>query len=73
MLTRILGIALIAIGIIMLSYAGFNYTTTENVAKIGSLSITKAQSNPIRWSPYTGGILVIAGITILVCYKKVKP
>ncbi len=73
MIVRILGIILIIIGINMLVYVGFNYETTEKVVEIGAISINKTQSHPVRWMPYTGGILIIAGITILACYKKVRP
>lgn len=73
MIVRLLGFILIIIGMIMLFYVGFNYTTTEKVVEIGSISINKKHTNPARWMPYTGGILLIAGITVLACYKKVRP
>jgi hypothetical protein len=62
---RPLGIVLVAIGVIMMLYTGFNYITTERVANIGPVKIDKEKSHPVTWSPIVGGVLLVAGIVAL--------
>jgi uncharacterized membrane protein YdcZ (DUF606 family) len=64
------GIALIVIGIIMMAYTGFTYITTEKVAEIGSVKITKEKDHPVQWSPIVGVALFIGGVLMLVTNKK---
>lgn len=65
-----LGMFLIAVGLVMMIYTGFNYVTTENVVDIGSLQINKDTSHPIRWSPIIGLGLFIGGILIMIVGRK---
>jgi hypothetical protein len=41
MLSETIGFVLIAVGLIMLAFTGFNYVITEKVANIGPLPIRK--------------------------------
>ena len=70
MKTKTTGIALIVIGILMIIYTGFNFKTTEKIADLGPVKITREKNNPIQWSPIVGGVLLIAGIVVLVTSKK---
>lgn len=65
-----LGIALIVIGGIMTVFTGFNIITKKEVVDIGALEINKTEKTPIYWSPITGGIILVAGIVILLTAKK---
>ncbi|MGZ4984014.1 MAG: DUF3185 domain-containing protein [Chthoniobacterales bacterium] len=67
----ILGIILIAIGILMLAYRGYtSFTTTENVAKLGPLEINKQEEHPIPIGPIVGGVCIVGGIILLVIGNK---
>lgn len=67
---RVFGIVLVVLGILMMVYTGFNYVTEKNVVDIGPLEINKEQNNPVRWSPIVGGVLLIAGIAVVLSNKK---
>ena len=70
MQTKYLGIALIAIGVLMMIYTGFNYVTTEKVVDLGVIEISKQNNHPVQWSPIIGGVLIVGGIVLLVFNKK---
>ena len=70
MQTKIAGIALIVIGILMIAYTGFNYVTTEKVVDLGPIQINQEKNHPLRWSPVVGAILLIGGILVIVLTKK---
>ncbi|HSB04070.1 MAG TPA: DUF3185 domain-containing protein [Thermodesulfobacteriota bacterium] len=62
----ILGIVLIIAGAIALGYHGITYTTHEKVLKIGPIEATKETEKTIPLSPVLGGVVLAAGIVILV-------
>lgn len=65
--TGILGILLIAVGIIALAYGGYtSFTTKENVAKVGPVEINKENEHPIPIGPIVGGVCLVGGIVLLV-------
>jgi len=65
-----LGMILIAVGIIMIIYTGFNYVTAENVVDIGPLHIEKDTVHPIHWSPVIGVVCLSIGILIMITGKR---
>jgi hypothetical protein len=67
---RTLAIVLIVIGGIMTVFTGFNLVTKKEVADIGPVEINKTEKHPVAWSPIVGGILLIAGIVVLVSNKR---
>ena len=70
MRTKTLGIVVVALGIAMVAYTGFDYVTTKNVIDLGPIEINKEANHPIHWSPIVGVILLAAGIALLVRNKK---
>ena len=70
MQTKYLGIALIAIGVLMMIYTGFNYITTEKVVDLGVIEINKQKNHPIQWSPIVGLALIVGGVVVLAFNKK---
>ncbi|CAN5582878.1 hypothetical protein BH10BAC4_BH10BAC4_14400 [soil metagenome] len=64
------GIVLIVLGIIMMAFTGFNLVTKEKVVDIGPVQISKDNNHPISWSPIVGGVLLVAGIAIVLTNKK---
>ena len=67
---RTLGIILIVVGAAMTIFTGFTLITKKEVADLGPLEINKEEKTPVNWSPIAGGILLVAGIVILVSSKK---
>ena len=67
---RTLAIILIVVGGIMTIFTGFNLVTKKDVADTGPVEINKTEKTPIVWSPILGGIILIAGIVVLVTSKR---
>jgi hypothetical protein len=65
-----LGIVLIVIGLVMTVITGFNFVTREKVVDVGPLHVSKEKNNPIQWSPIVGGVLLVAGIVVVVTNKS---
>ena len=65
-----LGITLLAVGIIMTLFTGFNLVTRKKVVDIGKVQISRDEKTPIYWSPIVGGVVAVAGLLILVTNKK---
>ncbi|MBA3881339.1 MAG: DUF3185 domain-containing protein [Chthoniobacterales bacterium] len=69
--TGLLGIILIAIGIIALAYGGYtSFTTKENVAKLGPLEVNKQDEHRVPIGPILGGVCLAGGIVLLVAGNK---
>ena len=69
--TGIIGIILIAIGIVLIAYGGYtSFTTQENVAKLGPLEINKQEKHPVPIGPILGGISLVGGIILVVTGKS---
>lgn len=68
---KTIGLIIIAIGLIMTLYTGFNYVTREKVVDLGSIEITKDKDHTASWSPFIGiGVMVIGGVVFLYGKKK---
>jgi hypothetical protein len=65
-----LGYVLLAIGAAMMLYTGFNIVTTKNVANLGPIHINKEENHPISWSPVVGGVLLAAGLVLVIADRK---
>ncbi len=67
----IIGVILIAIGIVALAYGGYtSFTTKENVAKLGPLEINKENEHKIPIGPVVGGLCLVGGIVLVVAGRK---
>jgi hypothetical protein len=66
MKTKTIGIIIIAIGLLMNLYTGFNYVTREKVLDIAGIEITADKNNKVSWDSFIGvGIMVIGGVVFL--------
>jgi hypothetical protein len=72
MKTRNIGIIVSIIGLVMMVYTGFTYVTTKKVVDLGPIQVTKEQEHPIQWSPVIGGILLVAGLVVIITNKNGK-
>ena len=70
MKTRITGIVLAIIGIVMIVYTGFNYVTTEKVVDIGPMHMNMDQNHLVQWSPILGIVLLVGGILVVLIDRK---
>jgi len=67
---KVIGFALIIIGIIMIVYTGFNFTTKEKVLDAGPIQVTKEKNHWVQWPPIVGGVIIVVGIIALASSKK---
>ena len=67
-----LGIVLVVIGMIMMVWTGFNYVTRERVVDLGPVQINADKNHPVEWSPIVGGVILAAGIVVMVANKNRK-
>ena len=67
---RNIGIILIVIGAAMLIWTGFSYTKSENIVDAGPLHISADRQKTVSWPPVLGGVVLIAGIMVLVTGRK---
>jgi hypothetical protein len=67
---KILGMILIALGVLGLAWGGFAYTTREKVVDIGPIHATRDQTHSVPVPPIAGAIALIGGIVLLVAGQK---
>lgn len=61
----IVGILLIAIGIIALAWGGITYTKREKVIDAGPLQLSADKEKTIPFPPVLGGICLVGGIVLV--------
>ena len=66
----ILGIVLLVVGIVTLTYQGFTYTKEEKVAQIGEVTITAEHPKTVYFPPILGGLCLVAGLVLVVVGRK---
>jgi len=69
-MNRTVGLILIVVGIAMLVWTGFSYTKKEKIVDAGPIQISADKEKSVNWPPYVGGIILIAGVVVLVASKK---
>lgn len=70
MFSKISGIALIVIGLVMIIYTGINIVTKEKIVELDPMEISVEKNNPVNWTPILGAVALIGGILILMFDKK---
>jgi len=70
MLMKTFGIILAVLGIVMLIWTGFSYTKKEKVVDIGPLEVSADKEKQVNWPSYAGGILLVAGVVLILVDKK---
>ena len=66
---RVLGIVLLAVGVLALAYQGFTYTTRKKVIDLGPIQATKEEQHTVPLPPIIGVIAIIGGIVVLATDK----
>jgi len=62
----LIGVALIALGIVALAYGGFTYTTREKAIDLGPLEVTTERTRNIPLPPILGALALVGGVVVLV-------
>jgi len=66
----LLGIILIAVGIVAFAYQGITYTTRENVVDLGPIHMTAERTRTLPLPPIVGALALVGGIVLLVTGSK---
>jgi hypothetical protein len=61
----LIGILLIAIGIVAFGYQGISYKTREKVLDIGPLHMTAERTKTLPLPPIVGAVALVGGIVLL--------
>jgi cytochrome c biogenesis protein CcdA len=69
-LMRIIGILLIAVGLISLALGGISYTKREKVLDIGPIEATAERQKTIPLPPLLGGLALAGGVVLLIAGSK---
>lgn len=67
-----ISIVIIAIGLLISVFAGFNYVTKEKVVDIGDLEITADKNHTLEWSPIIGVVMIVVGGGLYLVSSKGK-
>ncbi|MBL7870954.1 MAG: hypothetical protein JNM78_05045 [Cyclobacteriaceae bacterium] len=67
-----ISIWIIAIGLLITLFTGFNYVTREKVVDIGDLEITANKNHTLEWSPIVGVVMVVVGGVLYLTGSKGK-
>src|SRR5437660_519360 len=65
LLLIIIGIVLIAVGLVSLAYQGITYTSRETVVDLGPIKATADKQKTIPLPPILGGIALAGGVALL--------
>ena len=62
----IIGIALVALGLIALAYQGITYTSRETIVDLGPIKATADRQKTIPLSPILGGLALAGGVAVVI-------
>lgn len=65
-----IGIVLVALGLLGLVWGGFTYTTREKIVDVGPIHATRDKTHHIPLAPVAGAVVLVGGIVLLVATKK---
>ena len=68
--SRIVALALLVIGVLMLGGTMFTYTTREKVVDIGPVEVTKDKTHNVPMLPIAGGIAVAVGLGLMLADRR---
>jgi uncharacterized membrane protein YidH (DUF202 family) len=69
---KLIGIALIVVGVLALALGGIRYTTREKVLDLGPIEATTEKHKTIPLSPIVGIAAVVGGIAVLAVGSRTR-
>lgn len=66
----IIGVILIVVGALLLSYHGYSYISHDKVVDIGPIKAYADQEHRVPISPIFGGLVLAGGIVLVVTSKR---
>ena len=66
----LLGIIMIVVGAIALAYGGITYTNRKDTVSLGPVEVTATEKKTLPLPPILGGVLVAAGIVVVLATKR---
>jgi drug/metabolite transporter (DMT)-like permease len=67
---KIVGIILLVVGALIITYQGFTYKTHKKVLDLGPVQATKEERHTVPIPPILGAIAVIGGIVVLTTGRR---
>jgi len=65
-MNKMIGIILVAFGLLVLVWGGFSFKTREKVIDIGPIEATREKTHHVPIAPLAGAVAVAAGVGLLV-------
>ena len=65
-----IGIVLMVLGVIILAYHGFTYTTRDKVIDLGPIQASADREHTVPLPPILGGVALAAGAVLLFTHKR---
>jgi xanthosine utilization system XapX-like protein len=62
---KAVGLVLVILGVVGLLYGGIRYTYKDKVVDAGPIQITRDKHESIPLPPIAGGIMLVAGVALL--------
>jgi hypothetical protein len=69
---RIVGLVLVAVGLVALLWGGISWTREETVADLGPLEIQSEERETLPLPPIVGGVALVAGVLLLVLPARTR-
>ena len=70
---RILGLVLVVLGVLGLVYGGITYTRRRETVRLGPISASVNQRERVPISPLLSGVVLAAGVGLLVAGRRRRP
>ena len=69
-MAKVVGLILIALGLVGIIWGGFTYTTRKTVIDLGPIQATSDQKHTVPLPPIAGAIALVGGIALLAVSSK---
>jgi hypothetical protein len=69
-MVKLIGVALIALGVIALVYQGITYTSKEKILDVGPFKAEVKREKTIPLSPILGVVALVGGVAILLFARR---
>ena len=67
---KVLGMVLVAVGLVALLYGGFQYTNREKVIDAGPIQVSRDKTHSVPISPIAGVVCIVAGAGLMMMTGK---